>query len=129
MTRPVLLVTGARRGIGLAFAEAFAEGGYDIAFTDVVDDEPSTMRSWPSARPAARRCFFQNDVADLASHPGPGRRVLKSFGRIDCFVNNAGSRRRVRGDLLELEPDNFDRVLGVNLRGAVFLSQVVHAPC
>ncbi|RUV10388.1 3-ketoacyl-ACP reductase, partial [Mesorhizobium sp. M7A.T.Ca.TU.009.01.3.1] len=50
---------------------------------------------------------------------------MRTFGRIDCLVNNAGVGAVVRGDLLDLEPENFDRTLGINLRGTVFLSQAV----
>ncbi len=45
------------------------------------------------------------------------------FGRLDCFVSNAGIGSIVRGDMLDLMPEHFDRVLGVNLRGAALLSQ------
>ena len=51
--------------------------------------------------------------------------ALSAFGRIDCLVNNAGVGAAVRGDLLDLKPENFDRALGINLRGTVFLSQAV----
>jgi NAD(P)-dependent dehydrogenase (short-subunit alcohol dehydrogenase family) len=125
MTRPVLLVTGARRGIGLAIAVAFAEGGYDIAFTDIVDDDAVDDAELAIGEAGGAAMFFQNDVADLASHQALVDDVLKSYGRLDCFVSNAGISSPVRGDLLELEPGNFDRVLTVNTRGAMFLSQVV----
>ncbi|GLS18632.1 3-ketoacyl-ACP reductase [Labrys miyagiensis] len=125
MTRPVLLVTGARRGIGLAIAVAFAEGGYDIAFTDIVDDDAVDDAELAIGEAGGAAMFFQNDVADLSSHQALVDDVLKSYGRLDCFVSNAGISSPVRGDLLELEPGNFDRVLTVNTRGAMFLSQVV----
>jgi 3-oxoacyl-[acyl-carrier protein] reductase len=125
MTRPVLLVTGARRGIGLAIAVAFAEGGYDIAFTDIVDDDAVDDAELAIGEAGGAAMFFQNDVADLSSHRALVDDVLKSYGRLDCFVSNAGISSPVRGDLLELEPGNFDRVLTVNTRGAMFLSQVV----
>ncbi|WP_413992546.1 3-ketoacyl-ACP reductase [Labrys okinawensis] len=125
MTRPVLLVTGARRGIGLAIAVAFAEGGYDIAFTDIVDDDAVDDAELAIGEAGGAAMFFQNDVADLSSHQALVDDVLKSYGRLDCFVSNAGIASPVRGDLLELAPGNYDRVMNVNVRGAMFLSQVV----
>jgi NAD(P)-dependent dehydrogenase (short-subunit alcohol dehydrogenase family) len=125
MTRPVLLVTGARRGIGLAIAVAFAEGGYDIAFTDIVDDDAVDDAELAIGEAGGAAMFFQNDVADLSSHQALVDDVLKSYGRLDCFVSNAGIASPVRGDLLELGPGNYDRVMNVNVRGAMFLSQVV----
>ncbi|QEN89933.1 3-ketoacyl-ACP reductase [Labrys sp. KNU-23] len=125
MSRPVVLVTGARRGIGLAIAVAFAEGGYDIAFTDIVDNDDIDDAELAIGQAGGAALFFQNDVADLASHQGLVDEVLSSYGRLDCFVSNAGIGSPVRGDLLDLEPGNFDRVMNVNMRGAMFLSQVV----
>jgi NAD(P)-dependent dehydrogenase (short-subunit alcohol dehydrogenase family) len=65
------------------------------------------------------------DVADL----GQGRellgRVLDEFGRIDLWVNNAGVAPAARLDLLDLTPESWDRVLGINLRGPFFLTQAV----
>ena len=58
-----------------------------------------------------------------------GRNRIERFGPIDCLVNNAGIGSPVRGDLLDLKPENFDRVLDVNLRGTVFLTQAVARPC
>ena len=57
------------------------------------------------------------------SHAGLVDAVIARFGRLDCFVSNAGIGSVVRGDMLDLDAEHFDRVLGVNLRGAVFLSQ------
>ena len=125
MSRPVALVTGARRGIGLAIALNLAEAGYDIAFTDIVDDEATDDASLALAQTGAASQFFQHDVADVASHPDLVDTILKAFGRLDCFVANAGIGSPVRGDMLELTPENFDRVTAVNQRGSIFLSQVV----
>ena len=52
-------------------------------------------------------------------------RIVDRFGRIDCLVNNAGMGASLRGDVLDLLPENFDRVMGVNLRGTIFLTQAV----
>jgi NAD(P)-dependent dehydrogenase (short-subunit alcohol dehydrogenase family) len=52
-------------------------------------------------------------------------RTTDAFGRIDCLVNNAGIGAPVRDDVLDVAPENFDRVLSVNLRGTIFLTQAV----
>jgi 3-oxoacyl-[acyl-carrier protein] reductase len=125
MSRPVLLVTGARRGIGKAIGVAMASSGYDIAFTDVVEDDAvdEARSAFEAAGGAAH--FLRHDVACVDSHAGLVETVLARFGRLDCFVSNAGIGSVARGDLLALTPENFDRLMGVNLRGAVFLSQAV----
>ncbi|TGV77477.1 SDR family NAD(P)-dependent oxidoreductase, partial [Mesorhizobium sp. M2D.F.Ca.ET.145.01.1.1] len=74
---------------------------------------------------AAKFAYIRCDIANLESHADLVDTAMRAFGRIDCLVNNAGIGAVVRGDLLDLKPDNFDRALGINLRGTVFLSQAV----
>ena len=69
--------------------------------------------------------FHEGDIGDLDGHAPLVGAVLDRFGRIDCLVNNAGIASPVRGDLLDLQPANFDKVMSVNLRGTVFLTQAV----
>ncbi|MDP3525418.1 MAG: 3-ketoacyl-ACP reductase, partial [Hoeflea sp.] len=52
-------------------------------------------------------------------------RIEASMGPISTMVQNAGVAARVRGDMLEITPENFDFVTGINLRGAFFLAQAV----
>lgn len=124
MTRPLAIVTGGRRGIGLASAEALADAGFDLVIADIAEaagedlDLDITMHG-------SRMAYCRADIGDLASHADIVATALDTFGRIDCLVNNAGIGSPVRGDLLELEPENFDRVLDINLRGTVFLTQAV----
>jgi NAD(P)-dependent dehydrogenase (short-subunit alcohol dehydrogenase family) len=121
--RPVALVTGARRGIGRACGEALAAAGFDIAATDLVIDEAAEAAERAFVAAGARAAFFQHDVARIDSHSGLIAGVLERFERLDCLVNNAGRGAVARGDLLDLDPANFDAVLAVNLRGALFLTQ------
>ena len=51
--------------------------------------------------------------------------MFAAFGRIDTLVNNAGVQVKVRGGLLDVIPESYDRVMGINLRGTFFLTQAV----
>jgi NAD(P)-dependent dehydrogenase (short-subunit alcohol dehydrogenase family) len=124
MTRPAAIVTGGARGIGLACAEALAEAGFDILVADLAEDAPQELAADITAR-GANFAYVRCDIADLSAHATLVDATIRAFGRIDCLVNNAGVGAPVRGDLLELKPENFDRTLGINLRGTVFLSQAV----
>jgi NAD(P)-dependent dehydrogenase (short-subunit alcohol dehydrogenase family) len=115
LSRRVAIVTGAGRGIGQAIAEKLA-ASFDLAITDVDPEASATAE-------ALGALFVRSDLADLASHAPTLEQVLERFGRIDCLVNNAGIASPVRGDLLELTPENYDRVLAVNLRGTLFFTQ------
>jgi len=122
--RPVAIVTGARRGIGAAIAVSLAGSGFDVAITDIADDGADATLSAISAAGGQAR-FVRSDIADVADHPHALDDVLAWGGRIDCLVNNAGISAPKRGDLLELVPQAFDQVLGVNLRGTFFFTQAV----
>jgi NAD(P)-dependent dehydrogenase (short-subunit alcohol dehydrogenase family) len=124
MTRPAAIVTGGARGIGLACAEALADAGFDLLVADLAQKAADGLAENIAAR-GAKFTYVRCDIADLASHAALVDATLRAFGRIDCLVNNAGVGAVVRGDLLELKPENFDRTLGINLRGTVFLSQAV----
>ena len=124
MTRRIAIVTGANRGIGLAIAEALAASGFDILAADLAPTPSGELQSGVE-RNNGRLAYQPFDLADLPTHTGILETAQKEFGAIDCLVNNAGMASPVRGDLLELKPENFDRVLSVNLRGTVFLSQAV----
>lgn len=119
---PVALITGASRGIGLACAEALAGDGFDLVAADL-GPSPSEALVEAAARHGRRLSYQAFDLADLSTHGAVVQSAFDIFGRLDCLVNNAGIGAPVRGDLLDLSPENFDTVVGVNLRGTVFFSQ------
>ncbi|PRD42833.1 3-ketoacyl-ACP reductase [Phyllobacterium phragmitis] len=123
--KPVALVTGARRGIGLAIAKALAGAGFDLAITDRKDDEASAAAIAALEALGAKTLFLASDLADIDGHAATVERIAGHFGRIDCLVNNAGIASKERGDFLDLKPGNFDAVMAVNLRGTVFFTQGV----
>ncbi|MBB4186728.1 3-ketoacyl-ACP reductase [Sinorhizobium terangae] len=123
--RPVAVVTGGRRGIGRGIARALAAGGFDIAITGIGDADGVAPVLAALRTLGARAIFLQADLADLATHQATVDSVMEAFGSIDCLVNNAGIASVVRGDFLDLEPENFDTIVGINLRGTVFFTQAV----
>ncbi len=125
-TRPVALVTGGRRGIGLGIARSLARAGFDLAITGVSDNgDVGIVLSELRSASGGEAIFLRADLADLAGHAATVAAVVERFGGINCLVNNAGMASVVRGDFLDLDPANFDTIIGTNLRGTVFFTQAV----
>lgn len=124
--RPVAIVTGGRRGIGLGIAQALASEGFDIAITGIGDGDATTDNVIAGlARLGARAIYLKGDLADLSGHAATVAAVEDRLGAIACLVNNAGIASVVRGDFLDLSPDHFDTIVSTNLRGTVFFTQAV----
>jgi NAD(P)-dependent dehydrogenase (short-subunit alcohol dehydrogenase family) len=124
-SRPVALVTGARRGIGSAIALTLAGANFDIAITDIAEDDDARATLAALRAAGAEACFIRSDLADTTDHARVVSEVVSQCGAIDCLVNNAGVPAPARGDLLDLRPEAFDQVLDVNLRGTFFFTQAV----
>jgi NAD(P)-dependent dehydrogenase (short-subunit alcohol dehydrogenase family) len=124
-SRPVALITGARRGIGAAIALALARAGFDLAITDIAEDDDARATLAALHGAGAKAHFLRSDLADTTDHARVVAEAVSQCGSIDCLVNNAGVPSLARGDLLDVRPDAFDQVLGVNLRGTFFLTQAV----
>jgi len=122
MSDRVVIITGAAKGIGLACARRFFEDGCNVVMAD--RDEAQGVKAAADIDPTGRRAVFVDcDVADKLSVHNLMATTLNHFGRIDVLVNNAGIA--LPGGVLDLTADDFDRVLGVNLRGAFLVSKVV----
>jgi 3-oxoacyl-[acyl-carrier protein] reductase len=123
--RPVAIITGGRRGIGLGIAKALAGDGFDIAITGIGEADQVSAVLDDLAALGAKAIFLKADLSDLSGHKATVDAVLAAFGSIDCLVNNAGMASVVRGDFLDMSPENFDAILATNLRGTVFFTQAV----
>ncbi|CAG0999596.1 MAG: 3-ketoacyl-ACP reductase [Rhizobiaceae bacterium] len=121
---PLALVTGGQQGIGLGIALALAEGGFRVAIASRSDPDAPQVGSALIGLGASAR-YFRHDLADVGAIERTLDAVEAEMGPVDAFVQNAGVAARVRGDMLEITPENFDFVTGVNLRGAFFLAQAV----
>lgn len=122
--RPLAIVTGGRRGIGAAIAIELAARGFDLALTDLADTGAEETLAAISAH-GARARLFASDLARIDLHEALVVQIVAWGGPVACLVNNAGIGPDQRGDLLDLAPASFDRVLGVNVRGSFFMTQAV----
>jgi NAD(P)-dependent dehydrogenase (short-subunit alcohol dehydrogenase family) len=123
--RPVAIISGGRRGIGLGVAKSLAADGFDIALTGIgepIENDPALAELTSLGTKAI---YVQSDLARLETHQQALSAITDAYGRIDCLVNNAGIASVVRGDFLELSPENFDTIINTNLRGTVFFTQAV----
>jgi NAD(P)-dependent dehydrogenase (short-subunit alcohol dehydrogenase family) len=123
--RRAAFVTGAQRGIGRAIALALAARGFDLVVNDLAPSADLDDTLAHARVAGARAEAVTGDIADLDAHPALVAAAWSAFGRIDCLVNNAGVSVKTRGDMLEVSPESFDQLMGINLRGPFFLTQAV----
>ncbi len=116
-----VIVTGAAKGIGRACAERFVEEGASVVIADV--DEKAGERTAQQIGRDDRVRFVYCDVGERLDVRNLLAETLEYFDRIDVLVNNAGIVHSA--DFLEVEEDDFDRVLRVNLKGAFLAGQAV----
>lgn len=112
----VAAITGAARGIGRACAKRFLDDGVKVVISDV-DAEGLAATAAELARPDALRTIVGN-VARRADVDQLVAAAVKEFGRLDIMVNNAGVARN--RDILEISEEEFDEIIGINLKGAFF---------
>ncbi len=118
----VCIITGAGSGIGQATARLFANEGASVIVADV--DDRGARSTVAGIRKSGGDAVAEHvDVTDEQDTVALANKVAKRFKRIDVLFNNAGISGV--GDLVETEPDLFDRVMRVNVRGVYLTSRAV----
>ncbi len=121
--RPVAIVTGASRGIGRSIALELASLGYDLVVNRAQEQPPEVLTE---ASALGARCeFAPGSIAEAEVRTRIVELTKTRFGRCDLLVNNAGTAPLKRMDILQATEESFDRVVGINLRGPYFLTQLV----
>ncbi|MVO17296.1 3-ketoacyl-ACP reductase [Parasedimentitalea huanghaiensis] len=118
------LITGGQTGIGLGIARVLVAQGWQVALaSSSSEDSPAVQDALTELGDAAS--YYQHDLRDTDAVPNLLDRIKTQQGEIDSLISNAGVPARVRGDMLDMLPENWDFTLDINLRGAFFLAQSV----
>lgn len=119
------IITGSSRGIGLATAEQLALDGFNIVMVATGDEEKNRAAVRSVEEKGAEVLYVKADVSKSEDRNRIVEESVKRYGRIDVLVNNAGVAPLVRADLLEMTEESYDRVMTINTKSNMFMTQAV----
>lgn len=113
------VVTGGSRGIGFGIVKSLTALGYRclIAARSLSDEAKALIES-------GKADYLPCDISDEKSRESL-KEYLSELESVDLLVNCAGVAPKIRRDMLEITPDDFDYVLNINQKGTFFVSQLV----
>ena len=112
----VAIVTGGSRGIGAAISMALKEAGYTVAANYAGNDEAAAKFSSETGIKT-----YKWSVADYEACQAGIAKIEEELGPVAVLVNNAGITQPLK--IMDIQPENYDAVLDVNLRGTLYMSQ------
>ena len=116
-----VILTGAGEGIGYEVARQFCAEGASVLLNDILPERAKAAAEAIASETGARCIHAPGDIADVDTARGLVERAVKTFGLLNICVCNAGLTSW--GDFFDYKPEDFERVVGVNLRGSYFLAQ------
>lgn len=119
----VALITGAARGIGKAIALEYAKNGASIAFTDLAAPEVIAASQAEIEALGVKAKGYNSNASNYEASQEVVNQIIKDFGKIDILVNNAGITRD--GLMMRMSEEQWDLVIGVNLKSAFNLTKAV----
>jgi 3-oxoacyl-[acyl-carrier protein] reductase len=121
MSNRVVIVTGAARGLGAVVATHFHQAGYKVALADIAIDAAQALAAQLSPNQDTA-CAIQLDVTKKTDFEAARDALIARWGHVDALVNNAGASKVV--PVMEITAEQFDQVIGINLRSVLFGCQV-----
>lgn len=118
----VAIVTGATGYLGSHHCLHLAREGATVVVADIVDGQPTVDAVRGEGGKAV---FMELDVTDQEQAQHVADQTLSMFGRIDVLVNNAGIQTNIVKPWIEFSPEDWDRKLGVDLKGSFICARAV----
>lgn len=119
----VAIITGGSKGLGLAMAEGLASAGANIMIVNRNQEEGEAAAARVAEGYGVKASAHATDVTIQAETEAMARATMDAFGRIDILINSAGIN--IRGAIDELSPDDFNKVMNVNVNGTWLCSRAV----
>ena len=122
MRNRTVVITGAAspRGLGLACARLIVEHG---ARVQILDLDAAAAAAAAASLPGSGHLSGRCDVTDKPACEAAIAAALAAWGQVDCLINIAGITSPQR--LMEVDPESYTRVMDVNMRGTLYLTQAV----
>lgn len=118
------VITGASRGIGYAIAKQLGMDGCQVVIFATGEQERYRKQLDALTDMGIDWHYVQGSIDSPDCRERLVKETVEHFGRIDILVNNAGVAPKERKDLLEMTPESFDRVIDINTKGMLFLTQL-----
>lgn len=109
------IITGGSKGLGLAMAAGLASAGADVMLVNRNADEGAEAAGELGRQFGTKAISFAADITDLQQTEDMAAAAIDVFGRIDILINSAGIN--IRGAIDEVTPDDFSKVMNVNVTG------------
>lgn len=124
----VVIVTGGGHGIGKAYCLGFGRTGARVVVSDIDAPAAEQVAAQVSNETGAKALGLRVDVAEEESTRQLAKATLERFGRIDVLVNNAAIFATIpmnRGGIETIDPQEWDRLMAVNLKGLFYCVRTV----
>ncbi len=119
----VALVTGGSKGLGLAMAAGLASAGAKIMLVNRNAEEGIQAAKDLTTDYGIKAISFSADISDLQQTEAMVKAAIETFGQIDILINSAGIN--IRGPIDEITPEDFAKVMHVNVTGTWLCSRAV----
>lgn len=122
--RQVAIITGGTRGIGFGIARSLASHGVDLILNGMRDLDAISPVLDELAGFGVDVKYVQGNVAEDDVRKSIVYTAIEEYGHLNFLINNAGVAPSERNDILDMTEKSYDRVMDINLKGSVFLSQL-----